>query len=274
MSKQSVYPERWLELPAGRRVRVFSRHEFLTLRFGYNPGEHVLFVAPSQDGKTTLAFQMLMHAANKSLPAYVLVMKPRDPTPATWIHHLGYREVPTWPAPPRQYGEPKNPVGIAVWPHHTFNARRDNLNMQHQFSRLLAYCYGRGNCIVFADEVYGLIAELRADRELIKEAGSIEDQINAILTRGGGMGAGLWSATQKASGTAGHGLTGFLFSNAVHFLFSRDPTKGQRDKYADVSGIDIDLMRAIIDRLGHFQFGYARKADSSGGPYICVIDSR
>lgn len=258
---------------AGRRIRVFSRHEFLTQRWNYKPGQHVLFIAPSQDGKTTLAFQLLQHTATPKLPAYVMVMKPRDPTPAAWTRELGYLEVPDWPPPPRRWwrGE-QPPAGYTVWPPHTKNVRTDNRRMQEVFTRLLAHGYNTGDCVMFADEVYGLIAELPSPED--REEPDIEEQIIAISTRGSGMGCGLWAATQKPSGTQGKGLPGFLFSNASKLFLSRDPDRRAVQRYAEIGGVDPDLIRALVGTLDRHQFVFIDKGDGAGGPYVSVIAAK
>jgi hypothetical protein len=267
-----AYPVEYVDVN-GIRVRVFCRHEYLTRRWIYKPGQKVLFVAPSQDGKTTFAFQLLKYTARPTLPAYVLVMKPRDATPAVWTNHLGYREVPTWPPPPQGlFSRDPKPSGYTIWPPHTFNVAIDNRTMQREFSKVLAHAYSQGNCIVFADEVYGLIAELPSPID--KDEPTIEDQVIALSTRGGGMGVGLWAATQKPSGTQGKGLPGFLISNTDKYFFSRDPDKRARDRYAEIGGVDPDLTYALVSQLRRHQFVGIDKGDGQGGPYVCIIDAR
>lgn len=269
MVNAPAYPAEYADV-AGHRIRIFSRYEYLTRRWNYQPGQRVLFVAPSQDGKTTLAFQLLKHTATPRLPVYGLVMKPRDPTPAAWTASLGYLEVPDWPPPPLRWWKGEQPpAGYTVWPPHTFNVAVDNRRMQEVFSRVLAYAYSRGDCIVFADEVYGLIAELPPPVD--REEPTIEEQIIAMSTRGGGMGCGLWAATQKPSGTQGKGLPGFLFSNADKLFFSRDPDKRARDRYAEIGGVNPDLIRAGVDGLHRRQWVAIDKGDDAGGPYVCII---
>src|ERR1041384_776737 len=83
---------------------TFPREEFLKERWDYKAGEHVTFLAPTQDGKTTLAFQLLETTASKELPAIVLVQKPRDPVVKQWLKHLrderGWIKTENWPPNP------------------------------------------------------------------------------------------------------------------------------------------------------------------------------
>jgi DNA helicase HerA-like ATPase len=82
-----------------RLLRV-DRAAFVRDYWDYNPGEHVTLIEPTQGGKTFLAGQLLEDLRGE-IPATMLVMKPRDKTPAEVTRRLGYKEIPTWPPPPR-----------------------------------------------------------------------------------------------------------------------------------------------------------------------------
>lgn len=252
---------RYLEV-RGTRVRIFTRGEFLIRRWRYKPGEHVAFIAPTQDGKTTLAYQVLQQTAGPALPVIVLVMKPRDPTPAAWTRHLGYTETPTWP-PKKQWPWQDKPSGHTLWPRHTFVVEVDNAHLSDEFSKAVRYAYQRGDCILFADEVYGIVAELDG----------LQNDLIAIWSRGGGMGTGLWAATQRPAGSAGHGVPGFMYSNSAHLFFGRDPDARSRQRYGEIGGIDPKLLEATVMALKKYQFAYVNKGDARGGPYICVVDA-
>jgi hypothetical protein len=242
------------------KIRVFPRGEFLRRRWRYRAGQHVAFIAPTQDGKTTLAFQLLQVTVKPTLPGLVLVMKPRDPTPAAWTRHLGFQETPTWP--PRARRPWEQPVaGHTLWPKHTFVVEVDNAHMSAEFSKAIRWAYQRGNCILFADEVYGLIAELDG----------LTDDLVALWSRGGGMGTGLWTATQRPAGSAGHGIPGFMYSNATHLFFSRDPDQKSRQRYGEIGGVDPKLIAAAVLSLRKYEFLYICKGDETGGPYISII---
>lgn len=246
----------------GTRVRVVLRSHFFTRMWHYKAGEAVTFLAPMQDGKTTLAFQLLERTARASLPAVVLVMKPRDATPAAWTRHLQFREVATWP-PPQRWPWQDQPAGYTLWPRHTFTVAVDNQHITEQFEAALQWAYRRGNCIVFADEVYGIVAELDG----------LTDDLIALWSRGGGMGVGLWAATQRPAGSAGHGVPGFMYSNSTHLFLAKDPDEASRRRYGEIGGIDPKLVAAIVMKLKRFQFLYIRKADQHGGPYLCIIEA-
>lgn len=261
MAQTQVEP-RYLSV-RGTRVRRFGRGEFFKRRWRYKAGEPVAIIAPMQDGKTTLGYQLLQVTAKPSLPAVVLVMKPRDATPAAWTRHLGYAELPIWP-PKEQMPWKEKPSGWTLWPRHTFVVEVDNAHLSEQFAKALQWAYKRGNCIVFADEVYGLIAELDG----------LQDSLIALWSRGGGMGCGLWAATQRPAGSAGHGVPGFMYSNSTHLFFGKDPDKRSRQRYGEIGGVDAQLLEAIVMSLRKYEFAYVHRGDAKGGPYICVIEAR
>src|SRR3954453_18157349 len=146
-------------------VVTFQRDEFIKERFDYETGEHVTFLGPTQSGKSTLAGQLIHEVATEDIPAIILVMKPRDKTVTEWITKYKWKKVETWP-PVRWFWE-KKPKGYVLWPKHTFDTNRDNKKLSAEFSRALMGSYKKGDHIVFADEIYGLVAELGLRDDLI-----------------------------------------------------------------------------------------------------------
>jgi hypothetical protein len=268
MATATATEPRYLRV-GGQKIRVLWRHEFLTQYWDYKPGQHVSLIAPSQDGKTTLAFQLLAHTATPKLPAIVFVMKPRDPTPAAWASHLGYPESESWPPEQLQrmrlpwQNRDDKPSGYVLWPRHTFVVEVDKATMAREFRKALNWAYSHGDCIVFADEIYGLIAEL-----------DLQDEAIAIWSRGSGMHCGLWGATQRPSGSQGKGVPGFMYSNSWHLFFSRDPDVRSRQRYGEIGGVDPRLLAAVIDKLKLHQFLWINKGDGKGGPYLAIIDAK
>jgi len=247
-----------------------DRQAFLHDIWDYQPGEHVLFSEPTQGGKTHLAFQLLEKSPHLK-PPVVLVMKPRDSTPAEWTKRLGYREVKEWP--PRPSLLHSDPPGYSLWPPHEMSLdkaslERTNANLTVQFRRALLDVYKSGDRVVFADEIYGLLAEL-----------DLHDELIALWTRGSGMGAGLWSATQKASGTQGKSIPGHAFNSPTHLFLGRDTDKRARDRAAEIGGIDPQFVADTIANLkvNRIQTPRGIKAVSDKlyldkrGPYACLV---
>jgi hypothetical protein len=231
------------------QVVTFPREEFLTERWDYNLGEHVTFLAPTQWGKTTLAYELLQVTAHKEVPAVVLVMKPRDRTVDNWAAKLDYRIVKTWP--PNQFKEKKE--GYVLWPKHQYDPEKDDPKLYREFRRAILDCYKRGNRILFADETYGLTAELKLTKELI-----------TVWTRGASMGCGLWAATQKPS----H-IPLQAYSQAEHIFFGNDPDARARIRFSEIGGIDPDFIYYHVSQLNKYEWLYVRRT----GPVACIVSA-
>jgi hypothetical protein len=237
----------------------------------HQPGEGVLFSEPTQGGKTELAFQML-EVTPHIRPPVALIMKPRDPCPAKWIKRLGWQETPVWPPKPSLLRG--KPPGYALWPKHEMSLdpeslKRTNDNLRNQFRKCLLDAYKNGDINIFADEVYGLLAELQ-----------LQEELTALWTRGSGMGAGLWDATQKASGTTMASIPGHCFNSPTHYLLGRDTDKRAIDRASEIGG-GIDP-RFVADTIAHLkvnriQTPYGMKGISDklyinkNGPWACIV---
>jgi hypothetical protein len=249
-------------------LEYVDRQTFLHEVWDYQPGEHVLFSEPTQQGKTHLAFQLL-EVSPHIKPPVALVMKPRDATPADWTKRLNYKEVREWP--------PRNPFvkppGYTLWPKHEMSLdraslERTNKNLAVQFRRALLDTYRGGDRVVFCDEIYGLLAELE-----------LQDELIALWTRGSGMGAGLWSATQKASGTTQASIPGHAFNSPTHLFLGKDPDKRARDRASEIGGIDPKFVADTIMNLRIHRvvtpLGVKPVSDKlyldKRGPFACIV---
>lgn len=230
-------------------LETFSRREFLTERWDYRPGEHVTILAPTQNGKTTMIFDLLAHIPKMKHPPVMLIMKPRDGTVSKGIKKLGYKRVKTWPPVPTW----KKPPGYALWPKHTFDPETDDEMMRPHMRRALIGSYKSGDTVVVADETLGLTDDLRLGTE-----------IRAIHTRGAGMGVGIWCATQKPThiGT-------WAYNNAEHLFLGYDPDKKNRERFAEIGGVNPDTVKYHVERLGQYQWVYIRRR----GRRVCKIDA-
>lgn len=220
------------------RVLRLERQEFLDHYWHYKPGEHVAAFGPTQRaGKTYLMFQLLQASLRPGLRTTAFCMKPRDKTVARWSAALGFREVPSWPPPPKMPWQGKAP-GYTLWPRHTMDPRIDNLHIGTVFRDAILDGYKRGRSILFLDEIYGMIAELSVP-DPSKPSGvrkGLTEDLLAVLTRGGGMGCGAWIATQKPSGTQSASMPGFVFNCPTHFFLAPDNEARNRRRYSELGG--------------------------------------
>lgn len=242
-------------LPA---VARFGRDEFLRNYWQHKPGEHVTFLAPTQNGKTTFMFDLLAHTNWEQIyrkikphPPLVLVMKPRDLVVDEGAKKLEFKTVRAWP-PVTSVWSPKRP-GYVLWPKHTFDPDIDDVNLRREMRKAILYCYKQGNRIVVADETYGLVNDLKLMKEL-----------TAVHTRGAGMGVSLWCMTQKPThiGT-------WAYSQAEHLFIGFDPDERARDRFKEIGGVNPDVVKHECARLQDFEWLYIRRT----GRRMCIVQA-
>lgn len=236
------------ELPT---VVRFGRSEFLEKYWTYKPGEHLTMLAPTQNGKTTTAFDLLAHLPKQEKPPVVLVMKPRDKTVTACVKKVGFRTIRSWPPIPTPWQVPK---GYVLWPKHSFDPDRDDEVLSREFRKAITAAYAGGDRIVMADETYGLINEL-----------GLHKLITAVHSRGAGMGVGIWCMTQKPThiGT-------WAYSQAEHLFLGHDPDKRARDRFAEIGGVDPDIVKHYVANLKKYEWFYIRRT----GPVMCIIEAK
>lgn len=224
-------------------VKQIGRQDFLENYWHYKAGEHVTFLAPTQNGKTTMIFDLLKHThlGKDDHPPIVLVVKPRDPTVTEKLKQLDYRIVRSWPPVPSPW-KPK-PAGYGLWPKHSFDPDADDEAHKPIMRRAILGAYRKGNTILVADETYGLMQDLGLGNEITK-----------VHSRGAGMGVGIWCATQKPThiGT-------WAYSQAEHLFIGYDPDKRARDRFSEIGGVDPDLVKHVAANLGKFEWLYIRR---------------
>lgn len=242
----------------------YALDEFKAHRFGYKPGHHVAFFGPTQiAGKTTTGFSLLDSVVSPELPATVLCMKHSDRVVATFTNRLGFREVPSWPPKPLVKEMPPfghKPRGYTLWPRQTlYNIEADNAHLAAEFQKALVHNRLHTPSITFADELYGLMAELE-----------LRKLLTAIITRDSGARHGLWYATQKPSGTQQVSMPGFVFNSAEHMLLANDGDERNRSRYGEIAcGISPASIEREVMRLEPFSWLYIRRT----GPHWAVIDA-
>lgn len=208
----------------------------------------MLTLGPTQlAGKTVLNWQLLRAVPEyQKLKKIAVCLKPRDRAMSKYTEEFGFREVEDWP-PRTKFSDllgPK-PAGYTVWPHHSFNVDADDAHLKDVIGRTIMSNYKDGDCILMLDEVYGLL-ELNLQKELL-----------AVVTRGAGMGAGAWMASQKGSGTQGKAMPGFLLNNPRYYFLAHESEKNARQKYTDLAGdFDSAWIENITLNLPRYWFLY------------------
>jgi hypothetical protein len=249
------------------RINRLSRQEFLTEVFGphYRPGQHVAILGPTQSGKTTLVYAMLDEVATPSLPAIVLVMKPRDDVVKRWSKLAGFKKTETWPpvvqrgVTRKSGGFGKKRRGWVFWPRHNLgDIRRDDRFLERAFRQILTECYKKGDRIVFADEVLGLVRL------------NLETELTAIWERGASMGCGLWAAAQRPF----HAPV-IMYGSSEHVIIFKDGDKRSIDRYGEIGGVDKEAVASAVMSLRKHEFLYIGRnmAEDEVSPAMAIVSA-
>lgn len=249
------------DIPTVERI---GRDEFIADYWDYRIGEHVSFVADTQMGKTTLAFQLMQLDTRPEGPqGLIFVMKPDDPTVRDWIKPLGYKRIKSWP-PPLTHGRlPKvrQPAGWVLWPS-LGDIEDDDDILYREFAHALGDSYragarkGGARRILFCDEILGMV-----------DLG-LKSRLNKIWQQGSGMRLGLWAATQRPFTAPPH-----MYSAARHLFIAVDQDKRNRDRFREIGGVDPDVIAYYTDpaneQMAIFEFLYINRRDRT----IAIIEA-
>jgi hypothetical protein len=241
-------------------ITRFPREVFLRDYWDYRPGEHVSLIAPTQNGKTTMIFDLLANTSTDwcTVPPVMLVAKPKDPVVSGGLAQLGYVETPRWPPKKKWFSE--RPPGYGFWPPHLRDVRAEvnNAHLAKQFRAPLHELFWKGDSVVVADEVYHLTAVL-----------GLSEPLTQHWTQGAGMGSGLWSATQKPSGTQQGSVPSFMYNSPTHTFLGRDPDERNRKRFGEIGGVDPRFLSETVLGLRKYEWLYIHR----DGPTMCVVEA-
>ena len=225
------------------RLSRFDRDEFVGHRFEWQRGEHLYASEPTQQGKSFLLNQLIQRVLSDYEPGELrfcsMMPKPRDPATSEWMPRIGLKEIHRWPPPKNWFGDP--PAGHVLWPRHLKDAEQ-KVNRAHiggVMRTAMKDLYWRGNSLTFIDDAH--IAAVLC---------GLNPEIEEHLTAGGGMGAALWLANQKPSGSQATGsLTTFAYSAPTHLLLGHDPDERNLKRLSEIGGVNPDLISDIVRSL-------------------------
>jgi hypothetical protein len=117
---------------------------------GVGQGMHVLFVGPTQSGKTLLCRVM----ARRRNPVVVFGTKPVDPSLDEYVAE-GYVRIDHWPPTPRDYREGRKvwadgDCRFILWPH--MKSRKDLRGFSHIYEKALDEIFIEGFWCIVVDE--------------------------------------------------------------------------------------------------------------------------
>lgn len=239
-------------------IETISREEFARDYFDYKPGEHAVFGGPTQNGKTTFAFQLLQYCATPECPAYVAVSKPDDPTTLRYARRLDYRVVQDWPAPrelKEAWGEKRS--GYVIWPKFG-DINKDIPHATDVTSRLLRDRYAAG-----VRKHRGILV---MDDTMVKsKILGLDKDMTTVLAMAGAMKIGMWTFVQKPTGSGGTAI--WSYGQSEHVFLTRDPDRRSRQRYDEIGGIDGTFVAQATNRLQKYQFLYIKREG-----YVCIVD--
>lgn len=231
-------------------VRLIDRQTFINRVWRARAGEHVSFIGPTGSGKTYLMLPLLAKSASPELPGFLTVMKPRDKTVGDFLraHSETWKRITTWPPPP---AVGKKWSGYVVWPVHTKDPEGDEVRHRKIFHDLHRDRYVRGDCIICDDEAVSLVREMKLGPDLIR-----------IWTKGRSIGAGEWAATQRPAMVPLE-----MYDMAEHLFLAHDPDKRNRERFAEIGGVDPEVVAAVVEHLPKYHWLYIRRSDR----VMCVV---
>lgn len=260
-----INSRQWDELPV-----VIPRHEFARYYFDYTPGQHVVFVGPTQaSGKTQLAFDLLEYAATPSCPVYVAVSKPKDPVTMHYAKAYDWKVIRTWPPPPAFWEKLRTgttPSGYVMWPHFG-NLHNDRDRVYQDLATMLGDLYGQSARSRKPKHAILMMDDTRDKSRVI----GLDYEMTIILTMAGAMGLGMWAFVQKGSQQGNTAL--MAYPNSAHMFFFADNTATGRDYLADISGVDPQYVVWALQHLEARQALYIRRGNP---PTLAIVgnDSR
>lgn len=243
------------------------REEFFGDYFDYRPGEHVSFIAPTQRGKTTLAYQCLREAMrqNPQLRVVSIMPKPNSPATAAWARGLNLRETPVWP--PVRYPWQDKPAGWVLWPRH--NRQLTAAENRARIAQIIRACmkdqYWKGKSVTLADDVY-VIAVLMG----------LNPECEEHWIAGAEGGAGLWAPNQKPTGTLGGGsVSSFSYNSPLHLFLGKDTDDRNVKRFGEIGGVDPREVEFLVRNLRLYSIGGNTVSEmlyiDKRGPYMALI---
>jgi hypothetical protein len=251
------------------QITQLDREDFLAHYWAPQPGEHVAFFEPTQQGKTYLMYQCLGRAMEQQphLRTVTAAPKPGDPATSYWTQRLGMRVTDTWPPPWRPFSA--KPPGLTLWPKHIRGATPEALkaNKEHLgriFAGMMNDQYWEGNSVTVADDAYLLVLL------------GMNEHFERLLTAGGGMNASIWISGQKPSGTKdGASLTSFAYNAPTHLFLGHDPDTRNQQRFSEIGGVDPKLVAEVVKQLRMFQVNGKNVSEKlyihKGGPWMAII---
>lgn len=243
-------------MPSAPQLETFPRDVWRRERFHHAPSQAITIIGAPGSGKTHLAFDIAEVVTSPDYPLVMLVKKPRDALIERRGKAMGLRRVETWP-PPLWHRFQAKPRGHLVWPETNYSdIKASNAHKAAVFRAALLHTYKVGNKLMFTDDAFGMSEILKLRPEMIEAWTEFRSQP-----------AGFMSAFQRAANVP------LWAYQAEHLLLAKEADRQGRRRFAEIGGVDPDLVMWHNQRLLHYQFMHiTRTSGPGGGPSVCIVD--
>lgn len=192
--------------------------------------EHVTFVGPTKQGKTTLALALLKERVKvRRSSAVILATKPKDAS----LSRIGWPVVKTWPP---GYGKEQ----VIYWPVRgdSFDLRTAAARQRPLFEKTLAEIFANGGMTVYMDEAFYFTEMLRLE-PLMKQFWQAGRSQNICVMAG----------TQRPTG-----VPRAMFSECSWFIAFRTADEDELRRVGEIGGADSRFVRAVMRTLKPHEF--------------------
>lgn len=229
------------ELPPDDLAPVVDWDDFTRYVFGWQQGQHIGLIGPTESGKSTLTYSIL------PLRRYVtfFATKPRDPTLEAFARNAGYARIPDWPPmrgvrPFRRLVTAEEMPRRLLWPDaSTLGAVA---RQKAVFRRAIDDIYAKGGWTVVFDEFWMMntILELETESRILLQQARSND-ISFV------MGA------QRPSR-----IPLELFDQSSHLFFWRDNDEVNLRRMSGIGWLAAGPIRAFVANLEPHQVLYVQ----------------
>lgn len=215
-------------------AKAYDREPFAEFmqRFRWRQGEHMLIIADTQCGKTSLASIL---AARRS-HVVVLGSKPRDDNLKR--RYADYFRTGTWPAP-------REEKRVLLWPKNQKELSQNIITQRHEVKKCLDSVGGSGGWCVVVDEAHWTSQFLKLDKE-----------IAVLHHQGASSGITMLVISQRPAW-----IPRIVYSSATHVFLGRFDNPEDLRALSSMGGLDKDDVKFTMQGLGRHDLLYLNRRD-------------
>lgn len=212
-------------------IQTVEWEQFLTGHLAWEQGEHVTFIGPTGQGKTTLCLALL------HLRDYVMVFatKPRDATMSSLVKEPGWRKVDKWERMPTVLGKS---CKVVFWP--KYRTPDDEPMQAWQIGTAMRNAFTQGGWCLVIDELWW------TDNKL-----GLKAMTESLWTQGRSLGVSVVAGTQRPAN-----VSLLAYDQPTHVFFWRDNDERNLKRISGMNGLNARLIRDTVATLPKFHVLY------------------